>query len=74
MLMGDRKNEKRPMEKFLIGLFAVINPLFIGSFKKFRGIQGQDVAQAMIAAANKTPSLKVNIYEWKEMKELIKQK
>lgn len=74
MLMGDRKNEKRPMEKFLIGLFAVINPLFIGSFKKFRGIQGQDVARAMIAAANKTPSLKVNIYEWKEMKELIKQK
>jgi uncharacterized protein YbjT (DUF2867 family) len=72
MLMGDRKNEKRPMEKFLIGLFAVINPLFIGNLRKFRGIQGRDVAKAMVSAAGRTPTLKVNVYEWKEMEELVK--
>jgi len=69
MLMGNRTNEKRPMEKFFIGLFAVVNPLLVGSLKKFRGVQGKDVARAMIAAANRQ-SLKVNVYEWVEIKRL----
>jgi len=69
MLMGNRTNEKRPMEKFFIGLFAVVNPLLVGSLKKFRGVQGKDVARAMIAAANRQ-SLKVNVYEWAEIKRL----
>jgi len=71
MLMGNRTNEKRPMEKFLIGLFRVINPLFMGSISKFRGIEGKDVAKAMAHAAQQ-PHGAVNIYEWKEMKELVK--
>lgn len=69
MLMGNRTNEKRPMEKFFIGLFAIINPLLAGPLKKYRGIQGKEVALAMIAAAN-APSAKVNVYEWAEIKRL----
>lgn len=69
MLMGNRTNEHRPMEKFFIGLFTIVNPLLVGSLKKFRGVQGRDVARAMIAAAN-TQSLKVNVYEWAEIRRL----
>lgn len=69
MLMGNRTNEHRPMEKFFIGLFTIVNPLLVGSLKKFRGVQGRDVARAMIAAAN-TQSLKVNVYEWVEIRRL----
>jgi len=69
MLMGNRTNEKRPMEKFFIGLFAVVNPLLVGSLKKFRGVQGKDVARAMVAAAN-IQSLKVNVYECAEIRKL----
>ena len=65
MLMGQRK-EHRPLERFLIQVFRVINPLFIGRLNKYRGIEGTAIARAMIAAA-KRPSEKVSIYEWKEM-------
>ncbi|MEX6690690.1 oxidoreductase [Danxiaibacter flavus] len=70
MLMGDRKNENRPLEKFMIGLFSVINPLFMGNLQKYRGIKGEEVAKAMLNAAKK-PAGKVQVYEWKEMKELL---
>lgn len=69
MIMGSRK-ESRPLEKYLIKLFSVINPLFIGSMKKYRGIEGKDVAKAMIKAAKKQ-SEKVKIYEWQEMNDLL---
>jgi uncharacterized protein YbjT (DUF2867 family) len=69
MLMGNRK-EKRPLEKILIKVFAVINPLFIGSLSKYRGIEGKSLAKAMITAANEhTPTHA--IYEWKEINELF---
>lgn len=74
MLMGNRKNENRPAEKFFIGLFKVVNPLLVAGLNKYRGIQGHDVAKAMIAAANKAPSLKVNVYEWKKMMALVNSK
>ena len=65
MLMGKRK-EHRPLERFLINVFRVINPLFIGRLNKYRGIEGKTIARVMIDAA-KSPSGKVKIYEWKEM-------
>jgi uncharacterized protein YbjT (DUF2867 family) len=46
ILAGDRK-EHRPMEKFVNGLMFIINPLLIGSFKKYRSIPAQTVAMAM---------------------------
>lgn len=67
MLMGDRK-EHRPLEKFLIGAFSAINPLLIGSLKKYRGIQDKDLAKAMIAAASDA-TVNVKRYQWKDMNE-----
>lgn len=46
MLVGERER-KRPMEKVMIALFKFINPLLIGSLKKYRSITGKRVAQAM---------------------------
>lgn len=69
MLMGNRK-EKRPLEKFLIGLFRIINPLFAGSLSKYRGIEGKDLAKAMVAAAKNT-DVRFKIYEWKDIRALL---
>ncbi|MCF0065182.1 NAD(P)H-binding protein [Dyadobacter chenwenxiniae] len=69
MIMGNRK-ESRTLEKSLITIFSVINPLFIGPMQKFRGIEGKDIAKAMLAAA-KRPAGKLKVYEWKEMHALL---
>lgn len=46
-LLGKRL-ENRPIEKFFLQLVKVLEPLFIGKLKKYRGIQAQIVAQAML--------------------------
>jgi uncharacterized protein YbjT (DUF2867 family) len=65
MLMGSRK-EERPMEKILIAIWSIINPLLPGKLSKYKGITGAAVAKAMVDAA-KNQSEKVRIYHWKEM-------
>jgi len=69
MLMGNRK-EHRPSEKALIRVWSAINRIFIGKLSRYRGIDGKDVAKAMINAAKKQ-SVKVKIYQWKEMNDLL---
>ncbi|CAG5068100.1 hypothetical protein DYBT9623_00828 [Dyadobacter sp. CECT 9623] len=69
MIMGNRK-ENRPMEKTFMSIFSVVNPLLVGPMKKFKGIEGADVARAMVVAA-KHPKEKVKIYEWQEMNSLL---
>jgi len=66
MILGSRE-EKRPAEKFFIGLFGLIDPLMGSS--KYRGTHAKDIARAMIAAAKTTPGTKM--YHWKEMKALL---
>jgi uncharacterized protein YbjT (DUF2867 family) len=65
LLDGDRK-EKRAAEKIMIGLFRLINPLLIGPLKKYRSIQIEKVADAMVirALANE---LGIHIYESDEI-------
>lgn len=46
ILTGKRK-DFRPMEKFASGLMYIINPLLIGSLKKYRSIPAKTVAMAM---------------------------
>ena len=46
ILAGERKDH-RPMEKFVNGLMYIINPLLIGSLKKYRSIPAKTVAIAM---------------------------
>lgn len=69
MLMGDRK-ESRTLEKIFIKIWKVINPVLIGRrLKKYRGIDGKDVAKAMNIAAKKDLQ-KLKIYDWEEMNRL----
>lgn len=65
MLLGSRK-ENRPSEKVFIKAWSAINRIFIGKLSRYRGIDGKDVARAMINASKKQ-SEKVKIYQWKEM-------
>ncbi|HTD41896.1 MAG TPA: oxidoreductase [Mucilaginibacter sp.] len=52
ILTGDRK-ERRPAERFAIGLMKVIDPLLIGGLKKYRSIPAETVAQAMFNESTK---------------------
>jgi uncharacterized protein YbjT (DUF2867 family) len=45
-IKGDRQ-EYRLAEKILLPLFSIINPLLVGSWKKYRSIAATDIAQAM---------------------------
>lgn len=46
VLTGNRK-ESRPMELFIIRVMKLVDPLLLGSLKKYRSIPAQTVAQAM---------------------------
>lgn len=70
MLMGDRK-EDRPLEGILIRLWSILNPILAGSANRYRGITGEDIAKAMKNSAS-NQSEKLNVYHWKEMKDLSK--
>lgn len=50
LLMGNRK-EQRPGEKSAIAVYKVINPLFMGRLKKYKGVQASQVAQAIVSVA-----------------------
>ncbi len=66
MLLGDRENEPRPMEKFgqiMMKGFAFMIP------EKFKAIEATKVAKAMLAASKQTVH-GVFIYEYNEIKKL----
>jgi hypothetical protein len=69
MIMGDRK-ENRSLEKILIKTWSIINPFLVGRTNKYRGMSGPDIAKAMINSAKKQ-SVKIKIYQWKEMDDLL---
>ncbi len=69
MIMGKRK-ENRPLEKVAIQIWRVVNLLLVGSLKRYKGMDGKDIAKAMVLAA-KRRSGKVKIYHWPEMRELL---
>lgn len=45
-LVGTR-NESRPRESFFVGLMKLIDPLLVGSLRKYRSIPAETVARAM---------------------------
>ena len=68
LLTGNRK-EVRPMEGFFAVLMKVVNPLLVGSLKKYRSIAAATVAKAMYNQSLKnTPG--VHIYPSDKIKEL----
>jgi len=70
MLMGNRK-EHRPLEKLIQKIWSVVDRGLIGKLNKYRGIEGKDVARAMIQAATNPQTEKVRVYEWEEMREQL---
>jgi len=70
MLLGDRK-ENRPLERILLKIWPLMNFILVGNgLKKYRGIEGRDVAKAMVNAAKKQLE-KIKVYHWQDMKDQI---
>lgn len=68
LLMGNRV-EHRAGEKTAIAVYNVINPLFIGKLKKYKGVQASQVARAMhYTALNNNENL--HIFESDEIQDL----
>jgi uncharacterized protein YbjT (DUF2867 family) len=65
MITGNRQ-EKRPWEKAMIGIWSVIDLFLVGQADRYKGITGQDIAKAMKNSAI-LQSQKLTIYHWKEM-------
>jgi hypothetical protein len=69
MITGNRQ-EKRPGEKAMIGVWSAIDLFLVGKADRYKGISGEDIAKAMKnSAINQTQKLK--IYHWREMKDLV---
>ncbi|KSA13772.1 NAD(P)H-binding protein [Maribacter dokdonensis] len=60
-LIGGERNEQRLLEKIGLIVFKVIQPLFIGPLKKYRIINADSIAQAMLNLANATSNTDVII-------------
>ncbi|MCV9933692.1 oxidoreductase [Flavobacterium sp. LS1R47] len=70
MILGNRK-ENRPLEKVLKTIFRIINPLFVASLSKYKGIEASDIAKAMVNSADRANE-RVKILHWKEMIAVLK--
>lgn len=51
-LIGGKRKERRILEKIGLLVFKIIQPLFIGNLKKYRIIDAESIAQAMLNLAN----------------------
>ncbi|HWU76307.1 MAG TPA: NAD(P)H-binding protein [Rhodanobacter sp.] len=67
-LLGQRE-ERRPLERFIIAAWPAIDWLLVGAARKYRGIAGDDVARAMVRAAREGVT-GTNVHEWADMKAL----
>ncbi len=69
LLIGDRQ-EFRLGERFGALSMKVLKSFFIGPLKKYRAIEAQQVAFAMMQTALSTQSKSVSIYESEEIEEI----
>ncbi len=69
MIVGNRK-EVRAMEKTFIKAWVVVDPFFVGTLNRYKGIDGKDVAKAMMNAAKKQTD-KVKTYQRSDMLALL---
>ena len=60
-LIGGKRNERRVLEKIGIGVFKIVQPIFVGPLKKYRIINAESIAQAMLNLANKTNNTEIII-------------
>ncbi|MHB1107655.1 MAG: NAD(P)H-binding protein [Lutibacter sp.] len=67
-IISGNRNENRPMEKIGITIFKLLQPLMVGKLKKYRLIEAENIAKAMIYLANKKPE--IHIVESDKIQEL----
>ena len=72
LLLGKR-NEQRSGEEIATRIYRLLEPLFIGKLKKYKGIEAATVAKAMIEAALHETD-ETRIYESDEIRNFLKQK
>ncbi|WP_291865290.1 nucleoside-diphosphate sugar epimerase [Maribacter sp.] len=60
-LIGGERKERRVLEKIGLIVFKIIQPLFIGSLKKYKIINAESIAQAMLNLANSISNANVII-------------
>lgn len=60
-LIGGKRNERRILEKIGLVVFKIIQPLFIGKLKRYKIINAETIAQAMLNLANNTNTTEVII-------------
>lgn len=70
LLLGQRE-ESRPLERLIIAAWPAINWILVGGARKYRGIEGVEVARAMLCAAIEGGS-GTYVHDWAGMKALIK--
>ncbi|MDO9137087.1 MAG: nucleoside-diphosphate sugar epimerase, partial [Lutibacter sp.] len=58
-IIGGNRHENRPMEKIGIAIFKLLQPLMVGKLKKYRLIEAENIAKAMIYLANEKPGLQI---------------
>ena len=72
MILGQRE-EFRALEKTLISFWGGINLILAGPLDKYKGIDGKDIARAMIKSAQFQKE-KIKTYRWKEMSSFLLRK
>lgn len=55
-IIGGNRNETRIGEKIGLAVFKLLHPLFIGKLKKYKIIEAEEIAQAMVNLANSKAS------------------
>ena len=60
-LIGGARKERRTLEKIGLVVFKIMQPLFIGKLKKYKIINAESIAQAMINLANTKSNAEVII-------------
>ncbi|HYD90642.1 MAG TPA: NAD(P)H-binding protein [Anaerovoracaceae bacterium] len=70
MIMG-RRERYRPMEKAMMRLWKIIDPLLVGKLNKYKGMEAKEIALAMYQSSLRATG-SINVYHWREMKHLLK--
>lgn len=67
-IIGGNRNENRPMEKLGVAIFKLLQPLMLGKLKKYRIIEAENIAKAMLHLANEKHE--IHIIESDKIQEL----
>lgn len=58
-IIGGNRDENRPMEKIGLAIFKLLQPLMLVKLKKYRIVEAENIAKAMMYLANEKPELQI---------------